>query len=158
VPRTRIASAARRIKGLRLTHAIAGPVAGRTLAEQGRMSYASITTTTSNMIGFTTTQMSGKNPAILRNEICENPAKSGANGGYSTAFALERVADFGFSPEELASIRPGIIAVNFRCYGWDGRWFDRRGVGMLGSAVSGTAILEGENDVPAPPASAMLND
>jgi hypothetical protein len=62
------------------------------------------------------------------------------------------------SLEELASIRPGIIAVSVRCYGWDGPWFDRGGFDMLGTAASGLAMLEGANGMPAMPPTFLIND
>jgi len=68
------------------------------------------------------------------------------------------MAHFGFSPEDLASLRPGIIVVSVRCYGWGGPWSDRGGFDMLGTAASGLAMLEGTNGVPSLPPTAMLND
>ena len=68
------------------------------------------------------------------------------------------MARYGFSPEELASVRPGIIAVSVRCYGWDGPWFDRGGFDMLGTAASGLAVLEGTNGVPSMPPTGLIND
>ena len=68
------------------------------------------------------------------------------------------MAKFGFSPEELASLHPGIVVVNVRCYGSDGPWFDRGGFDMLGTAASGLAMLEGLSGVPAMPPTALIND
>lgn len=34
----------------------------------------------------------------------------------------------GFSPEELAKLKPGIVVANLRGYGWDGPWAEKRAV------------------------------
>jgi crotonobetainyl-CoA:carnitine CoA-transferase CaiB-like acyl-CoA transferase len=68
------------------------------------------------------------------------------------------MAQFGFSPEELVSLRPGIIVVNVRCYGWGGPWFDRGGFDMLGTAASGLAVPEGVSGIRAMPPTGLIND
>ena len=150
------------IRVLSATHAVAGPVVGRTLAEQG-----------------------AEVLQINRHDEFEHPwVYNDANVGFRSAFldltrpeararalALARQADvfvenyrgrrlaqFGFSPEQLAKLRPGIIVVSVRCYGWGGPWAERGGFDMLGTAASGLALLEGANGVPSVPPTALIND
>jgi len=45
----------------------------------------------------------------------------------------------GFSPEELARLRPGIVYVTLSAYGHQGPWRDQRGFDSLVQSVSGIA-------------------
>jgi crotonobetainyl-CoA:carnitine CoA-transferase CaiB-like acyl-CoA transferase len=157
--------AARPLSGIRVlsfTHAVAGPVVGRTLSEQGAQVLQ-----------------------INRHDEFEHPwVYDDANVGFRSAFldlndakanaqarALAKQADvfvdnfrgrklakFGLSPEQLAELRPGIIVVTVRCYGWGGPWAERGGFDMLGSAASGVAMVEGINGKPAMPPTSLIND
>jgi crotonobetainyl-CoA:carnitine CoA-transferase CaiB-like acyl-CoA transferase len=150
------------VRVLSATHAVAGPVVGRTLAEQGAQVLQ-----------------------INRHDEFEHPwVYDDANVGFRSAFldldqadaqarahALVKDADvfvenfrgrklakLGFSPEQLAELRPGIIVVSVRCYGWGGPWAERGGFDMLGTAASGLAVLEGANGIPSVPPTALIND
>jgi|HubBroStandDraft_1064217.scaffolds.fasta_scaffold43628_2 crotonobetainyl-CoA:carnitine CoA-transferase CaiB-like acyl-CoA transferase len=150
------------IRVLSATHAVAGPVVGRTLAEQGAQVLQ-----------------------INRHDEFEHPwVYDDANVGFRSAFldlglpeararahALAKQADvfvenyrgrklakFGLSPEQLAELRPGIIVVSVRCYGWGGPWAERGGFDMLGTAASGLAMLESAHGMPSVPPTALIND
>ena len=57
----------------------------------------------------------------------------------------------GFSPEALAEMRPGIVAVTLSAYGHDGPWANRRGFDSLVQNASGINVAEAEAaGVPAP--------
>ena len=150
------------IRVLSLTHAIAGPVVGRTLAEQGADVLCVNGTDDFEHdwvyddanVGTRSTFLDVKDPQ--QNNICKDLAR--AADVFVDNFRGRKLAKFGFSPEELAGLRPGIIVVNVRCYGWDGPWFDRGGFDMLGTAASGLAMLEGLSGVPAMPPTALIND
>jgi crotonobetainyl-CoA:carnitine CoA-transferase CaiB-like acyl-CoA transferase len=156
---------ARPLSGIRVlsaTHAVAGPVVGRTLAEQGAQVLQ-----------------------INRHDEFEHPwVYDDANVGFRSAlldldrpegrtrahlltkqadvfvenYRGRKLAKFGLSPEQLAELRPGIIVVSVRCYGWGGPWADRGGFDMLGTAASGLAMLEGVDGVPSMPPTALIND
>ena len=49
----------------------------------------------------------------------------------------------GFSPEELAELRPGIIMVSINCYGDAGPWRQRPGWEQLAQTVTGMVIGQG---------------
>ncbi|HYA76755.1 MAG TPA: CoA transferase [Burkholderiaceae bacterium] len=150
------------IRVLSLTHAIAGPVVGRTLAEQGADvlgvngadDFEHDWVYDDANVGTRSTFLNLKDPQ--QNKICKGLARTA--DVFVDNFRGRKMADFGFSPEELASAHPGIIVVNVRCYGWDGPWFDRGGFDMLGTAASGLAMLEGLSGVPAMPPTALIND
>jgi hypothetical protein len=150
------------IKVLSLTHAIAGPVVGRTLAEQGAdvlcvnnvNDFEHEWVYDDANVGARSTLLDLED--LEQNKICRDLARTA--DVFVDSFRGRKLARFGFSPEEIASIRPGIIVVSIRCYGWGGPWFDRGGFDMLGTAASGLAMLEGANGTPALPPTAMLND
>ncbi len=57
----------------------------------------------------------------------------------------------GFSPEALAEMRPGIVAVTLSAYGHEGPWSNRRGFDSLVQNASGINVAEAEAlGVPAP--------
>lgn len=149
------------VRVLSLTHAVAGPVVGRTLAEQG----ADVLSVNHDdfehdwvyddaNVGHRSTFLDLKD--ARDNQICTDLARSA--DVVVENFRGRKLARYGFSPEELASLRPGIIVVSVRCYGWGGPWFDRGGFDMLGTAASGLAMLEGSNGMPSMPPTGLIND
>jgi crotonobetainyl-CoA:carnitine CoA-transferase CaiB-like acyl-CoA transferase len=61
------------------------------------------------------------------------------------------LAALGFSPEALAEMRPGIVAVTLSAYGHEGPWASRRGFDSLVQNASGINVAEAEAaGVPAP--------
>jgi crotonobetainyl-CoA:carnitine CoA-transferase CaiB-like acyl-CoA transferase len=150
------------IRVLSLTHAVAGPVVGRTLAEQG----ADVLSVNHHddfehdwvyddaNVGHRSTFLDLDNDCD--NQRCRELAR--AADVVVDNFRGRKLARFGLSPEELAERRPGIIVVSVRCYGWGGPWFNRGGFDMLGSAASGLAMLEGKNGAPSMPPTALIND
>ncbi len=50
----------------------------------------------------------------------------------------------GFSPEALAEMRPGIVAVTLSAYGHEGPWANRRGFDSLVQNASGINVAEAE--------------
>ncbi|HMK82799.1 MAG TPA: CoA transferase [Candidatus Bathyarchaeia archaeon] len=147
---------------LAATHAIAGPVVGRTLAEQGAQvlqfnhpdDFEHDWVYDDANVGERSTYLNLKNPKD--NDTAKKLVQNADI--FVNSYRGRKIARFGFSPEELARIRPGIIAVSVRCYGYDGPWAERGGFDMLGSAASGLAMLEGKNGMPALPPLGMLND
>jgi crotonobetainyl-CoA:carnitine CoA-transferase CaiB-like acyl-CoA transferase len=54
------------------------------------------------------------------------------------------LASLGFSPQDCADMRPGIIAVTLSAYGHEGPWADRRGFDSLVQTASGINHAEAE--------------
>jgi len=150
------------IKVLSLTHAIAGPTVGRTLAEQGADvlcvnhydDFEHDWVFNDANVGQRSTFLDLSDSE--ENKICKDLVRTA--DVFVDSYRGRKLARYGCSPEELASVRPGIIVVSVRCYGWDGPWFDRGGFDMLGTAASGLAVLEGTNGVPSMPPTGLIND
>jgi len=54
------------------------------------------------------------------------------------------IAAFGFGPQEVARIRPGIVYVSLCAYGHEGAWASRRGFDSLVQTASGFNAAEAE--------------
>jgi crotonobetainyl-CoA:carnitine CoA-transferase CaiB-like acyl-CoA transferase len=141
---------------------IAGPVVTRTLAEQGaeviRLSSPNQPENLHHLLetGF------GK-----RNAFLELKTAAGAQtlrrlckdaDVFVDAWRPGRLAAAGFSPQELAKLRPGMIYVSVSAYGLTGPWSHKGGFEQLGQTVSGIAHTQGGNGVPKLVPTRLLND
>jgi len=162
-PPRELTAAARPLAALRvldLTRIIAGPVCGRTLAVHG----ADVMLITAKHL-----------PSVPSLVIDTGRGKLSAaldlreSGGRDTLTALLRDADIfvqgyrpgaiaarGFSPQQAARIRPGIIYVSLCAYGHEGPWAERRGFDSLVQNANGLNDAEalafgaGEDDLRKP--------
>jgi crotonobetainyl-CoA:carnitine CoA-transferase CaiB-like acyl-CoA transferase len=141
------------VKALDLTRILAGPVSGRTLAEQG-----------AEVLHVTAEKL----PTSLLNVLTTNPGK------LSTYLDLDRLEDSdrllgllaeadiftqgfragalerrGFGVEELVRRKPGLIYVSINCYGPVGPWVGRPGWEQLGQTATGLAVGQGGPERPA---------
>lgn len=150
-PAEPLAAAARPLSGIRmldLTRIIAGPVCGRTLAAHG-----------ADVLLVTAQHLPGMLPLIIdtgRGKLSASLDLRQA-AARETLAALARQADvfvqgyrpgaiaaFGFGPQDLAKLRPGIVYVSLCAYGHDGPWAKRRGFDSLVQTASGFNIAEAE--------------
>jgi crotonobetainyl-CoA:carnitine CoA-transferase CaiB-like acyl-CoA transferase len=53
------------------------------------------------------------------------------------------IASRGFSPEQVAALRPGIVCVSICAYGHEGPWAERRGFDSIVQNVTGLAAMQG---------------
>jgi crotonobetainyl-CoA:carnitine CoA-transferase CaiB-like acyl-CoA transferase len=136
------------IKVLDLTRIIAGPVCGRTLAAHG-----------ADVLLVTAQHLPGMLPLIIdtgRGKLSTSLDLRQADSRETLA-ALAHEADvfvqgyrpgaiaaFGFSPQEMAKLRPGIVYVSLCAYGHDGPWARRRGFDSLVQTASGFNDAEAE--------------
>ncbi|KVE23712.1 carnitine dehydratase [Burkholderia singularis] len=131
---------------LDLTRIIAGPVAGRTLAQHGAQVLLVNGPHLPNIPALVIDNGRGKRSAIvdLRDDA-----------GRATLDALAARADvfvqsyrpgaldaLGFGAAELARRHPGIVCVSVCAYGYDGPWASRRGFDSLVQSASGIAWTE----------------
>jgi crotonobetainyl-CoA:carnitine CoA-transferase CaiB-like acyl-CoA transferase len=165
-PRQPLPAAARplsNIKVLDLTRIIAGPVCGRTLAAHG-----------ADVLLVTANHLPGMLPLIIdtgRGKLSTALDLRQADAR-NTLAALARDADvfvqgyrpgaisaFGFSPQDLAKLRPGIVYVSLCAYGHEGPWAKRRGFDSLVQTASGFNDAEakafGDNEPRALPMQAL---
>ena len=54
------------------------------------------------------------------------------------------IAQYGFSPEAAARLRPGIVCVSLCAYGHEGPWANRRGFDSLVQNANGLNVAEAE--------------
>lgn len=136
------------IRVLDLTRVIAGPTCARTLAEHGAE----------------VLKITGKHlPSLGRQEYDTGHGKLSAHldlreaKDVETLQGLVRGADVfsqgyrpatlgsrGFSPEALAQLRPGIVAVSLCAFSHAGPWASRRGFDTVVQTVSGITHRQGE--------------
>ena len=136
------------IKVLDLTRIIAGPVCGRTLAAHG-----------ADVLLVTAPHLPSMRPLVIdtgRGKLSTSFDLREASGR-DTLAALVRdtdvfvqgyrpgaVAAFGFGPEDVARMRPGIVYVSLCAYSHDGPWAGRRGFDSLVQTASGFNAAEAE--------------
>jgi crotonobetainyl-CoA:carnitine CoA-transferase CaiB-like acyl-CoA transferase len=148
VPRP-LPPASRPLAGVRvldLTRVIAGPVCGRTLAAHG----AGVLLMTSPNLPSVLVTDTGRGKLSTHIDLKQPD-------GRATLEALLREADIfvqgyrpggvralGFSPEQAARIRPGIVYVSLSAYGQAGPWAERRGFDSLVQTASGLNAAEAE--------------
>jgi crotonobetainyl-CoA:carnitine CoA-transferase CaiB-like acyl-CoA transferase len=150
------------VRVLSFTHAVAGPVVGRTLAEHG----ADVLCAT--------------RPNDYEHEFIYAEANVGSRSAYldlagpagqARAAALLAGADVvvnnhrggtlercGLEPRQLAGRYPGLVQVSVTCYGSSGPWAHRGGFDMNGSAASGLMAIEGTEAEPRLPVTGLIND
>ncbi len=136
------------IKVLDLTRIIAGPVCSRTLAAHG-----------AGVLLVTAPHLASLYPLVIdtgRGKLSTSIDLRAA-AGREVLTALVREADifvqgyrpgaiaaFGFGPEDVARLRPGIIYVSLSAYGHEGPWAGRRGFDSLVQTASGFNMAEAE--------------
>ncbi len=135
------------IRVLDLTRVLAGPTCARTLAEHGAdvLKIAGPHLPDSGSSEFDTGI--GKLQAFLDLRIEKDKEKlSGllkSSDVFSQSFRPGTLAARGFSPEEAARLRPGIVYVTLSAWGTEGPWKDRRGFDSIVQTVSGMAYKQG---------------
>lgn len=135
------------VRVLDLTRVLAGPTCARTLAEHGAdvLKIAGPHLPDSGSSEFDTGI--GKLQAFL--DLRTPPGLETLRGllkegdVFSQSFRPGTLAARGFSPEEAAKLRPGIVYVTLSAWGTEGPWKDRRGFDSIVQTVSGMAYVQG---------------
>jgi crotonobetainyl-CoA:carnitine CoA-transferase CaiB-like acyl-CoA transferase len=137
---------------LDLTRVLAGPTCAKTLAEHG-----------ADVLKITAAHLPDSGAIELDTGIGKLSAHLDlrAAEGVKTLQGLLRGADVfsqsyrpgalaarGFSPEEAARLRPGIVYVSLNAWGQTGPWKDRRGFDSIVQTVSGMALAQGDGATP----------
>lgn len=150
-PRQPLPSAARPLSGVKvldLTRIIASPVCGRTLAAHG----ADVLLVTANhlpgMLPLIIDTGRGKLSTALdlrRPDARDTLAALGRDADvFVQGYRPGAISAFGFGPQELAKLRPGIVYVSLCAYGHEGPWAKRRGFDSLVQTASGFNAAEAE--------------
>ncbi|MFM0593857.1 CoA transferase [Paraburkholderia dilworthii] len=145
----RLGDANRALAGVRvldLSRIIAGPVAGRALAQHGADVLMINGPHLPNIAPLVIDNGRGKRSALVDlREAAGRETLRGLAGGadvFLQAYRPGALAARGFGPEELARIRPGIVYVSVSAYGHEGPWSQRRGFDSLVQSASGIASTE----------------
>ena len=140
------------VRVLDLTRVLAGPTCAKTLAEHG-----------ADVLKITAAHLPDSGAIELDTGIGKLAAHLDLRPaqGVETLRGLLRGADVfsqsyrpgalaarGFSPEEIAGLRPGIVCVSLNAWGRTGPWKDRRGFDSIVQTVSGMAYASGDPSKP----------
>lgn len=131
---------------LDLTRVIAGPVCGRTLASHG----ADVMRITAQHLPFMAPLAidngRGKLSAFLDLRNRKDKTKLVNLVRQSDVFVQGyrpgAIASYGFSPQDLIAIKPGIVTASLSAYGPQGPWADRRGFDSLVQMATGINAQE----------------
>ena len=145
-----LAAAARPLDGIHvldLTRILAGPVGGRTLAAYGAdvmlvnspglPNIESIIETSRGKLSCHVDLQTAAGRDTLR-------ALLGEAHVFSQGYRPGGLASLGFAPQDLARMRPGIVAVSLCAYGHTGPWSGRRGFDSLVQTATGINHAEGQ--------------
>jgi crotonobetainyl-CoA:carnitine CoA-transferase CaiB-like acyl-CoA transferase len=136
------------IRVLDLTRVLAGPTCARTLAEHGA-DVLKITAKHLPNLGYQEWDTGhGKLSAQLDlRAIGDSETLRGLVREvdvFSQGYRPGSLAGRGLSPEELASIRPGLVYISLSAFGHAGPWSSRRGFDTVVQTVSGMTIRQAE--------------
>jgi crotonobetainyl-CoA:carnitine CoA-transferase CaiB-like acyl-CoA transferase len=136
------------IRVLDLSRVIAGPVAGRTLAAHGAdvllisgpdlpaIPWLTIDTGRGKLTSLVELK-SEQGRAVLRGLLAQADI-------FSQGYRPRAIAGLGFSPEDAATINPGVVYVTLSAYGHAGPWAERRGFDSLVQTATGFNHAEGQ--------------
>ncbi|GAB2889792.1 CoA transferase [Paraburkholderia jirisanensis] len=132
---------------LDLTRILAGPIAGRTLAEHG----ADVLMVTSRSLPQTPEHVRdtshGKRSCFLELTHAADAARLAALARDADVFIdgyrPGRLAAHGFGMQQLAALRPGIVHVTVSCFGSGGPFAARAGWEQIAQAVTGVCEANG---------------
>ena len=135
------------IRVLDLTRVLAGPTCARTLAEHGadvlKIGAPHIPDMPTTEIDTGIGKLSAHLDLRTREDHSTLRTLLGEADIFSQSYRPQTLAARGFSPEEAASLRPGIICVSLSAWGDTGPWRMRRGFDTIVQTVSGIAIEQG---------------
>ncbi len=135
------------VRVLDLSRVIAGPVAGRTLAAHGA-DVMLVTSPKLPAIPWLTID-TGRGKLSTSIDLETDEGRDALRGLladadiFSQGYRPTALAQLGFAPDDVATIRPGIVCVSLSAYGHVGPWADRRGFDSLVQTTTGFNHAEG---------------
>jgi len=134
------------VRVLDLTRVLAGPTCARTLAEHGAdvLKISGAHLPDSGVAEFDTGIGKLQAHLDLRSKEGTQTLRALLREAdvFSQSFRPGALAAKGFSPEQAAALRPGIVYVTLSAWGTDGPWRDRRGFDSIVQTVSGMAYRQ----------------
>jgi crotonobetainyl-CoA:carnitine CoA-transferase CaiB-like acyl-CoA transferase len=135
------------IRALDLTRVLAGPTCGRTLAQYGADVLYLASPNLPASTGFLPDTNHGKISAWLDldREVEKQKLRALVKQAdvFSQGYRAGALDKRGFSPLDLAQMRPGIVVTQINAYGHEGPWRHRAGWEQLAQTVSGMSYLHG---------------
>ena len=134
------------IRVLDLSRVIAGPVAGRTLAAHGADVLLIASPNLPSIPWLVIDTGRGKRSAHV--DLATPAGRETLQGLlkdadiFSQGYRPQSIAKRGFSPEDAARIKPGIVYVTLSAYGAAGPWANRRGFDSLVQTATGFKRLK----------------
>lgn len=129
------------IKALDLTRILAGPIAGRTLAEHGAEVLMVTAERLPQIAEHVIDTSHGKRSCFLDLSVAEDAAQlkvlAGETDVFSQGYRPGMLEGLGFGPEDMAAHRPGIVYVSINCYGADGPFSHRGGWEQVAQTMTG---------------------
>ncbi len=135
------------VRALDLTRVLAGPTSGRVLAEHGADVLHIAAPHLPYQVELLMDTGHGKRCAWI--DLRERAGIDAMTGLlreadiFTQGYRPGTVARRGFSPEQVATLRPGIVCVNICAYGHDGPWAERRGFDSIVQNVTGLSATQG---------------
>jgi crotonobetainyl-CoA:carnitine CoA-transferase CaiB-like acyl-CoA transferase len=150
------------IRVLSNSHVIASSTASRTLAGYGAealhvardQGFEHDGIVVDVNVGMRSTLLDLKNPEQNR---VQQRLVPGADV-FVEGFRGRKMEELGFGAEELARVKPGIVYLSVRPYGWEGPWKMFAGFDMEALTVTGCTLIEGGGQRPRFPRTFVLND
>ena len=135
------------VRVLDLTRVIAGPENGRTMASHGAdvllVTSPHLPSLPSHVIDFGFGKRSASLDLRRSADADRLRALIARADVFSQSYRPGALARLGFSPEDVARLRPGIVFVTLSAYSHAGPWRERRGFETLIQSVSGLAHEQG---------------
>lgn len=136
------------VRVLDLTRILAGPTAGRTLAEHGADVLMVAAPDLPQVPEFVRDLSHGKRSCFLDLNVPEQARQfrdlAAGSDIFLNGYRPGRLAARGFGPQDLARLRPGIVTVSISCFGAGGPFSDRGGWEQVAQSVTGLAHTHGQ--------------
>jgi len=150
------------IRVLSNSHVIASSTASRTLAGYGAevlhvardQGFEHDGLVVDVNVGMRSTMLDLKNPEQNR---VQQRLVPGADV-FVEGFRGRKMEELGFGAAEVARMKPGIVYLSVRPYGWEGPWKMFAGFDMEALSVTGCTLIEGGGQRPRFPRTFVLND
>jgi crotonobetainyl-CoA:carnitine CoA-transferase CaiB-like acyl-CoA transferase len=138
------------IRVLDVTRVLAGPTAARALAEHGAEVLRISSPTHPDTAKMIRDTGHGKRSSVVDLKTADGAATlrrlvAGADV-FSQGYRPGAMAALGFSPTDLARLRPGIVSLSISAFGSAGPWRDRRGFDSIVQSMSGIAAEQAGPD------------
>lgn len=136
------------IRVLDLTRILAGPTAGIGMAEHGADVLMVTAPSLPQVPAFVRDTSHGKRSCFLDFKDADQAARlkelAEEADVFIEGYRPNRLEAHGFGPNDLATLRPGIIYVSVNCFGSGGPYASRAGWDQVAQAVTGMCFTQGE--------------